>query len=190
MKRAFLIHGWGGYPEEGWLLWLKKELEKLDFEVFVPAMPDTNYPKRGAWLEKLRKTVGEIDKECYFVGHSLGCITILRYLENLKENHEVGGVVLVAGFSDININLDESEDSNEIKSFFETNVDFEKIKKHCEKFVAIHSDNDPYVHLRYADVFKEKLNAEVVVKKDMKHFSGDDGVDRLPVALEVIKEML
>jgi len=27
MKRVFIIHGWGGNPEEGWLPWLKKELE-------------------------------------------------------------------------------------------------------------------------------------------------------------------
>ena len=38
MKRVFIIHGWGGYPEEGWLPWLKKELEKNGFKVFVPAI--------------------------------------------------------------------------------------------------------------------------------------------------------
>jgi hypothetical protein len=27
-KRVFIIHGWEGYPEEGWFPWLKKELEK------------------------------------------------------------------------------------------------------------------------------------------------------------------
>ena len=44
-KRVFVIHGWGGYPEEGWKPWLKKELEKRGFTVFVPAMPDTEHPK-------------------------------------------------------------------------------------------------------------------------------------------------
>ena len=28
MKRAFIIHGWDGYPAEGWFPWLKRELEK------------------------------------------------------------------------------------------------------------------------------------------------------------------
>ena len=27
MRRVFIIHGWGGYPEEGWFPWLKKELK-------------------------------------------------------------------------------------------------------------------------------------------------------------------
>ena len=28
MKRAFIIHGWGGHPEERWYPWAKNELEK------------------------------------------------------------------------------------------------------------------------------------------------------------------
>jgi len=31
-KRVFIVHGWGGHPEEGWFPWLKKELERRGFE--------------------------------------------------------------------------------------------------------------------------------------------------------------
>lgn len=186
VKRVFLIHGWGGSPEEGWRPWLKNELEKIGFEVHVPAMPDAEHPKMDAWLKELTKVIGTPDKDCYFVGHSLGCITILRYLENLGKNQKIGGVVLVAGFSDINITVGEDEDVNELKTFFETDVDFEKIKNYCNKFVAIHSDNDPYVSLYYGDIFKEKLNAEVIVEHNMRHFSGGDGINQLPVVLESV----
>jgi len=34
-KRAFLIHGWAGSPDEGWRPWLKTELEKRGFRVFA-----------------------------------------------------------------------------------------------------------------------------------------------------------
>lgn len=179
MKRVFLIHGWGGYPKKGWNPWLRKELEKKGYEVFIPAMPDTNHPKMNAWIKTLTKVVGVPNKNCYFVGHSLGCITILRYLETLKKNQKVGGAILVAGF-----NSDLGYD--EIRHFFKKHTDWKKIKSRCQKFIAIHSDNDPYVSLHYADIFKEKLNAKVIIKHDMKHFSGDDGVTKLPVALEII----
>jgi len=179
IKRVFLIHGWEGYPEEGWRPWLKKELEKKGFKVYAPAMPNTKNPSMNAWLKHLTKTVKNPDKNCYFVGHSLGCITILRYLETLKQNQRVGGVVLVAGFTS---NLGYGE----LQSFFAKPIDWERIKLHCKKFVAIHSDNDPYVSLHYADLFKEKLNAEVIVEHNMKHFSGDDGITTLPSALEAI----
>lgn len=185
-KRVFLIHGWGGSPEEGWRPWLRSEFEKKGFRVYVPVMPDTDYPKLDAWLRQLRKTVGIPDERCYFVGHSLGCIAILRYLEGLRKGQEIGGVVLVAGFTDMDITVGEDENINEIKSFFGTSVDFEKIKAHCEKFIAIHSNNDPYVPLRYGDIFKEKLNAEVIVKQNMSHFSGDDNINELPCALEAV----
>jgi len=38
MKKAVLIHGWEGYPEEGWRPWLKEKLEANGFQVFVPAL--------------------------------------------------------------------------------------------------------------------------------------------------------
>ncbi len=52
--------------------------------------------------------------------------------------------------------------------------------------MAIHSDNDYYVALHQADILKERLNAEVVIKKGMGHFSGDEGTNELPAALDAI----
>jgi predicted alpha/beta hydrolase family esterase len=39
-------------------------------------------------------------------------------------------------------------------------------------FVAIHSDDDPYVPLRFGDILKRELGAELIVKHAMGHFSG------------------
>ena len=179
MKKAVLIHGWEGSPDAGWLPWLKNELEKKSFNVITPAMPDTMHPKMDKWVEHLAKIVDKPDKDTYLVGHSLGNTTILRYLETLKKGEVVGGVVMVAGFSD---NLGYKE----LNSFFTKPIDWDKIKKHCKNFVAIHSDNDPYVPLKHGEIFKEKLKAEVIVKHNMKHFSGDEGMTELPVVLESI----
>lgn len=184
-KRVFLIHGWGGTPEEGWRPWLRDELASRGFQVSVPAMPDTDHPRMDAWLAKLQETVGTPDEQCFFVGHSLGVITILRYFEVLEKRHKVGGAVLVAGFTDLSINVTE-EDTSELASFFQTPLDFEKVKSHCQTFVAIHSDNDPYVSLSYGDILRDKLSAQLIVKHNMRHFSGSDGITELPIALESI----
>jgi predicted alpha/beta hydrolase family esterase len=119
MKRAFLIHGWEGYPKEGWRPWLKNELKKKKFKVEIPAMPDTKHPKMNAWVGYMKKVVSNPNKECYFIGHSLGCIAILRYIEGI--NNEVGGIVMVAGFSD-NLGYEE------LSSFFEKPINWEKIR--------------------------------------------------------------
>lgn len=44
-KRVFIVHGWDGYPEEGWFPWLERELEARGFEVHVPALPDASTPR-------------------------------------------------------------------------------------------------------------------------------------------------
>lgn len=186
-RRVFLIHGWGGYPEEGWRPWLKKKLKEKEFTVVVPLMPDTEHPNIETWVLHLSEIVETPDKYCYFVGHSLACITILRYLETLKENQKVGGVILVAGFAH---DLEYPDYQGEISGFFKNPIDWEKIKKHCRKFIVIHSDDDPYVPLEHADIFKEKLDAEVVIMRNMKHFSGDDGITELPIVLDSILKLV
>lgn len=178
-KRAFLIHGWEGTPEHGWLPWLKRELESKGFRVVSPAMPHTKHPNVNEWVNHLTKLIGVPDQETYLVGHSLGCITILRYLEKLKSNQKIGGAVLVAGFtSDLGY--------EDLESFFIKSINWNKIKSHCRKFVALHSDNDPYVSLHYGDFFRDKLGAEVMIKHNMGHFSGDNGITVLPPVLNAI----
>lgn len=154
----------------------------MGFTVFVPAMPDTYHPQMGAWVNHLREVLKNPDRDCYFVGHSLGCITILRFLETLKKGQEIGGAVLVAGFSD-NLGF------KELDSFFTQPINWDKIRTHCKNFVAIHSDNDPFVPLKHRDIFKKELKAEVVVQHNMKHFSGDDGVTELPIALDSVLKL-
>jgi predicted alpha/beta hydrolase family esterase len=183
-KRVFLIHGWGGYPEEAWRPWLKERLEQNGFQVAVPAFPNTDNPNRKEWVAYLHKVIGIPDEHCYFVGHSLGAITIIRYLESLQEGERVGGVVFVAGF-DEDLGIKELRDS----TFFATPIAWEKVRNRIKGCTAIFSDNDPYVSLRFGEVFKEKLNAEIVELHNMHHFSGDDGVMELPIALEKVLEI-
>lgn len=163
VKRAFLIHGWNGRPNEAWKGWLKKELEKNGFEVSAPAMPSPANPKMKEWVMRIAKLVGKADENCCLIGHSLGCVAILRYLETL-DKQKAGCAVLVAGFSyDLGI--------RELHDFFTKPVDWKKIKSNCRKFVAIHSDNDPYVALKQGNIFKEKLGAELIVEHNILHFS-------------------
>ena len=173
MKRAIIIHCWEGYPEYCWYPQVKNDLEELGFKVEVPTMPETQRPQLGLWLSKLKEVVGEADDELYLIGHSSGVITILRYLEGLSENQKIGGVVMVAGFIDDLGYMDSVEDKTVLPSFFQTSIDWDKIKSKVGKFIAIHSDNDPYVQLKHAEVFKDKLGAEIIIKPGMKHFSGE-----------------
>ena len=165
MKKVVIVHCWEGTPEYCWYPQTKKELEELGFVVEVPAMPDAENPNMQTWVPTLASRVGEPNESVYLVGHSIGCAAIMRYLESLPENQKVGGVVFVAGFVD-------DLGYKELANFFETPINLAKIKTRANKFVAIHSDNDPFVPLNHGGIFKEQLGAELIVKQNMGHFSG------------------
>ncbi|MDP3057743.1 MAG: alpha/beta hydrolase [bacterium] len=176
-KRVFIIHGWEAVPESNWFPWLKEELEKQNIDVAVPMMPNTYHPIFSEWLAHLKKNIGTPDKNTYLVGHSLGVITILRFLELLPLGQKIGGVVLVAGFP-------EPIGYDEIKSFFVTPLDYEKIKNSAEKFIAINSDDDPYVPLRNGEILRDKLGAELIIVPNGNHLNEGAGFTELPVVLE------
>ena len=183
MKRCIIVHGWEGFPEEGWFPWLKQQLEAHGFSVDVPAMPHADKPQMTEWVQHLSGTIGNPNADTFLVGHSLGCITILRYLESLSENQTIGGALLVAGFA-------ERLKYDELANFFTTPVNWDKVKNHGEKFSAIFSTSDPYVPLSNADLFKAKLNANITTLPGPGHFSGpEDNCFELPEALEVILKL-
>lgn len=189
-KRVFIVHGWGGYPEKDWFPWLKQELENRDFEVYVPQLPDTESPRIHKWVPKLAEVVGTVDENTYFVGHSMGCQTIARYLETLPEGAKIGGVVFVAGFFKQLTGLEDDPDVQETdKHWLGTPLDLAKVKSHLQKSVAIFSDNDPYVPSENQDDFRNKLGSEIIIEHKMGHFS--DGITELPIVLQsVLKIML
>jgi uncharacterized protein len=190
-KRVLIIHGWDGFPDEGWFPWLKKELESKGFTVTVPAMPKPEVPEISSWVNTLNEIVGEIDEQTFLVGHSIGCQTILRYLERLEKNKKVGGVVFVAGWTHLTPEVTPDEASIKVaKPWLETPLNWGKIKSHTNNVVAIFSDNDPMVSLSEKDVFKDKLRANIIIENNKKHFSGDDGIHKLSVVLDVLNEMV
>ena len=184
IRRAFIIHGWGGYPDEGWLPWLGRELKRHQFSVVRPAMPDTDAPKIDAWVEHLRSLVGSIDSHTHFIGHSIGCQAILRYLEALPRDSRIGGVVLVAGWMHLRPECLPTEQERTIAApWLTAPIDFGKIAPIVAgKIDAIFSDDDPDVPMTDASLFREKLAAAITIEHGKGHFSGSDGITELNVA--------
>ncbi len=188
MKRVFIIHGWSGYPEEGWFPWLKAELEKKGFSVLIPSMPDPDEPKIETWIPFFKNIVSTPDRETYFVGHSIGCQAIIRYLETLPEGSKIGGAVFVAGWYDLR-NLKTEEEKRIAGPWVNSPRDDEKIHKIINCSVAIFSDNDPFVMPENQASWRDKIGAKIIIEHGRGHFSGDDGITELPSALEALIEI-
>ena len=163
----------------GFRPWLKQELEDRGFEVSVPAMPTPDAPRVEEWVAVIER---EAAGNCILVGHSLGCTAILRYLEGAEK--KVAGAVLVAGFVG-----DMSEEFSVLANFLEKPLEWQRVKRACPKFVAIFSDNDPYVPLSQEKIFREKLGARTMVLHARGHFSSSEGTTELPEALAAVLEV-
>jgi uncharacterized protein len=185
-KRVFIVHGWDDSPDKHWLPWLKKELEKRGFEVIAPQMPNPAVPRIEAWVEHLREVVGKPDKNTYFVGHSIACQTIMRYLQAIDK--KIGGVIFVAGF--IHLKGLETEDEWKMaKPWLETPINFPRIRKVADNVVAIFSDNDKFVYVEDSEIFRKELNAKVLIEHDKGHFTKRDGVTEIHAVLNELLGM-
>jgi len=190
-KRVIVAHGWEGHPEEGWFPWIEKELEGKGFDVSIPQLPDPDNPRIQEWVQKLEEAVGSPDGDTYFVGHSMGCQTIARYLERLPDDVVVGGAVFVAGFFKSLTGLSDDADVQEMdRHWLGAPIDLKKVKTHLKKSIAIFSDDDPFVPQENHADFDELLGSKIIVEHEAGHFSG--GLDKcfeLPVALDAVLEI-
>src|SRR3989344_618908 len=178
MKKVYLVHRWGGNSESDWYLWLRNELEKKGFEVDAFDMPNTDNPKIEEWVGYLESKIKDIDEKTYFVGHSIGCQTIMRFLEKLHKHKKIAGCVFVAGWFDL---INQTPEELEIAHpWTNTKIDFLRVLDHCNNILAIFSDNDPFVHLDEVEKFRKNLEAKVIIKHHEGHFTEEDGVEKIP----------
>jgi uncharacterized protein len=171
MKRVVLVHGWDAGPEEDWFPWLRGELESRGYTVIAPQLPKPEEPRKEAWVPALAEAVGMPDEDTYFVSHSMGSQATLRFIEGLPEGKRVGGVLLVAGFVNTLVNLEGPAEEEVAASWTSAPLDLAKVRSHLGKFVALFSDDDPWVTLDNGPVFRETLGGEVVIEHAAEHFT-------------------
>jgi hypothetical protein len=181
MKKVFIIHQWGGSSKDDFVPWLTKELRERGWNVEVPDMPETDEPVIANWLGRLGDVANDADKETYFIAHSIGAQTVLRFLE--ERGRPVGGAIFIAGWLTVS-GLDE-EGWAIARPWLDTPIDLEKVKSVLPKSVAIFSDNDPYVPFEEnKTAFQERLGSKIITLHGAGHITGEDGYLEIPEALK------
>lgn len=169
--RIFIVPRWGGTPTVEWYQWLKPQLEALDYSVHVMDMPDPSLPRLDTWPPALAAAIGSPDEKTHFIGHSVGCQTIMRYLASLPPGSRVGKVLCVAGWWTI----DASVVWESIVPWIETPIDLEAIRSAAPEIHVLISDNDEFTsdHEANTRAWQSKVNARVVVVPNEMHFRGE-----------------
>lgn len=186
MKKAIIVHGRASNPEDCWFPWLRRELIKRGFIVQIPYMPNPDFPKLNEWLSFMEANF-LVDENTFLIGHSIGCQAILRYLERI--NTRVGGVILVGGWLKIDLKLRSKKAKKIAEPWLNTPINFENVLESTTNIVVILSDNDRFVPLYNVDLYKEHLNAKVIVEIGKGHFSNYENIKELPVVLEELLAM-
>ena len=180
--KAIIVHGSYGSPEENWFPWLKKELEKRGFEVFVPKFPTPEGQSLQNWLRDFEQYKKHLGPETILIGHSLGSSFILRILES---GGRAKAAFLVAGFTG---KLGDRKFDRINRTFTEPEFNWKKIMENCPSFTVFHSDNDPYVPLEKGKELAEKLGTEPVIMEGAGHFNAKAGYTKFPrLLLEILK---
>ena len=188
-KRLYIIHGWVGSPREPLFVWLKSQADKIGFETCEPEMPNTDAPEIDAWVGCLSSNVGALDENTYFIGHSIGCQAILRYLAK-REGERIGGAVFIAPWLTLT-GIDAEADKKIVQPWLDTAIAFQSVKMATNKFTAIFSDNDPFVPIQEnIRLFKERFDPKIIIEHAKGHFTEGDGVVDLPSASEALRAMV
>jgi len=97
-------------------------------------------------------------------------------LESLPTDIQIGGAILVAGFS-------QPIHFTELNNFFETPLDYHKCQSATKVITLINSDNDEHVPLEQGILMEEKLSAKLIVINNGGHLNAKAGFTELPVVL-------
>jgi len=186
MKNAFIFHGTEGHPEENWFPWLKQELEKKRYTVFVPHFPSPPIipAKIEQWFDVLKNHEQHINKDTILIGHSLGGIFTLRVLEKLQ--HSVKAAIFVGTPIGVRPILNYERDS----SFSGFSFDWKSILKNAHHFLVFQSDDDPYVSLENGKELAKNLGVALNFVPNAGHFNKRAGYTKFDLLLEKMKAIL
>lgn len=164
-KRALILHGTSATPASNWFSWLKTELEKQGYEVWLPQLPQADRPNMRRYVDFLLADADFFQAdEVILIGHSSGAVAILGLLQNLPVKTRITSSYLVGSFRD-----DLGWDS--LQELFLEPFDFPTIKARCNHFIFIHSDNDPHCPLAGAQYLYEQLGGELIILPGQGHFN-------------------
>lgn len=134
MRNAIILHGTGCSPKSFWLPSIKSFLEKKDYNVWVPQLPDTDKPELKKQLPFVL-TGGVFREDTILIGHSAGGPLVLSVLENI--NIKVYKAIIISGF------ITQSRKEQPLP-ILQKKYNAAKIKSRVRDLIFINSDNDPW----------------------------------------------
>ncbi|WP_255305442.1 alpha/beta hydrolase [Paenibacillus sp. Mc5Re-14] len=183
-KQVYIIHGYTASPTDHWFPWLQDKLQEDGVSVNILEMPNSQAPKLNEWIEHLLQNIKVLHKDTYFIGHSLGCVSILRYLQQVNIPEPLGGGIFVSGFADPVPSLPSLDE------FTNDHLSYQQIMDSLGARVVIASKDDAIVPFALSKKLAEDMQADFHELDHGGHFLQSDGFTTLPIVYQVLIEMM
>jgi predicted alpha/beta hydrolase family esterase len=186
MKNALILHGTNSNSQSNWFPWLKSELEKIGWKVWVPSLPHSEEPNPRRYNDFIfQNKEWQFNEDSYIIGHSSGSVEALHLIQNLPDNLKVNACILVSVFrNDLGW--------NSLRHLFDDSLNFSKLRSHGTRFIFIHSDDDPHCPIEGARYLHNQIGGEFITIPGQKHFSVEtagDSYRKFPELLNIIKRI-
>lgn len=184
MNKALILHGTDFKQEKrqklaNWFPWLKKELEKGGYKVWLPELPQAWKPDLERYWQFLKDF--EYDEKTIIVGHSSGGAMVFGLLHKLPVQMKVGLAISVAGFY--------KDEGWGCEGLFREKYDWGKIRNQANKIEVVWSPDDPYISYEQTSYLVKKCGVEPIIIPGQKHFNLEAGEKfrKFPELLGLIK---
>lgn len=190
--RIILVHGFNANPSMNFHPWLRDELHAAGFEVIAPELPlkaavrDPSVPvdpqviegiDMPTLIETMKKEIGYLKNEDILLGHSLGALAILQYLEAVEMTETPRAVILVGAPWKVS--------RPELRRLFVDDLDADVLMWKAREFVVIHSADDKLVPIEHGRKLANQLRARMIETATDDHYMGA----HYPVLKETILEI-
>ena len=185
-KRAVILHGLQSNSQSNWFQWLKIQLEKYGYEVWVPDLPGADHPVASKWAKYLLKSSWDFSQSLV-IGHSAGAVTALVFAQMLPPGVRLKGEVLVSAFNKVTA---EDDYFTDLKDLHDVPFDFTKIQANVDELVFVHGNNDPWAPHADGQDLAAKTGGVLVTVPNGQHFSAtlDPSYNEFPKLMEIIDQ--
>ena len=168
-------------PEANWFPWLKRKAQNdLHKDIVLLKMPNSESPDPTEWNKQCEQDIKDTDGVT-IIGHSLGCIQTLRFVEQhaLRNVH----LILVSGFDETLTTLPE------LDSFTNPPLNYQHILPKIADAVVISALDDDVVSYHYTETLARHLKCKFILMPTGKHFISRDDITELPVVFEELAKI-
>lgn len=187
MKRAVLLHGTDGRPDDLWFPWLQKQLESAGYHVYSPLLPNNHTPNKETYDSFLKESGWDF-KDNILIGHSSGATTALNLLMS-DWFPKVKATVLVGVFLNEKLLPANAEwyQPGQFDELFPDSFNIQNIKNKGGKLYFVHGTDDPYCDVEDAKKLSQEVSGTFIEISKGHHLASSSGIKELPQITETLK---